>query len=212
LEIRLTDGEAIRGTHLYLRGTIDGNSVDVPFTGDGIFSELPEQYSVDGLHAFNENDDKIQSGQGVKIVADESPIESVDIDLVWDSGYDSTTLASLDSDRIYGQTFDFEYTKLAGSSNTLTITKTEGEPIPPAEVFIWGNIDDNFVLFEFVHDEHSQSYSVNGVGGFDRDNSDQLTNGEGIEIVDDGLPLDSDDLTVEWDSAVGSFELATDSS
>jgi hypothetical protein len=94
LTITLTEGDSIGADDLYLRGTIDEHGLDQPVTSDGLFSELPERYAISGIGGFDTSSDELQAGQGIEITADSEPLESYDLDIVWDTGENSATLAT----------------------------------------------------------------------------------------------------------------------
>lgn len=99
LTISLTSGDHILATNLYLRGELDGESVDANFTREGVFSQLAGKYSVSGDNGFDADESKrVKSGQGIEITAEDNPLDSYEIHLVWDTGDDSATLAESKSD------------------------------------------------------------------------------------------------------------------
>jgi flagellin-like protein len=114
LTITLTNGDSIQAENLYLRGSIDGNSLDQDWrstesgildgsSGGGLKSQ--SNYDVTGVGGFTDSsgnaNSELKSGQGVNIVDDASSSDTVtsyELDIVWDTGDDSATLASDDGE------------------------------------------------------------------------------------------------------------------
>jgi flagellin-like protein len=116
LTITLTDGDSILAEDLFLRGSLDDNTIDLDFTSDGLlgtsgdsldsgYRDAPagggNDQQAETVGGFGTSSEEIKSGQGVRIHGSGTSgteLASYDLDVVWDTGDDSATLASDDGE------------------------------------------------------------------------------------------------------------------
>lgn len=98
LRISVTDGDALRPSNLYLRGTIDGTTYYLAWSGDGIFEEFDPSgspaYTIAGTGNFSASSEEISPVQGIRLEANNRPLDAYDMTVVWETDDDSATLAA----------------------------------------------------------------------------------------------------------------------